>query len=182
MDIKKLSLFGFGVSVVSGLFLFFGQLLLGLFFIGVWIFLDIVHMFFLRRKTFVTRYDDFLSTTLNTGSSLVLLLGLVFGGFISNELGLLAVVGVFLVHYTEVQCAAIGLKRSGVERPFKLGFLGLVLVSGVLEVSVGVEPFGFGLIWWGVLVGAVVSVLISVFLAVAMFLKLSGRKSDFSFL
>ncbi|WGI17365.1 hypothetical protein [Methanonatronarchaeum sp. AMET-Sl] len=178
MDVKKLPLASFGLSVISGLFLFYGQLVVGLFFIALWALLDVFYLVNLRKRNFVTRFEDFLSTTVNTGSSLVLLLGLIFGGFVTGELGLLAVVGVFLVHYTEIQCAAIGLNRSGIERPFKIGFLVFVLVMGVLEVSVGLTFFGFGFVWWGVLVISIVSILISVFLAFTMYFKLSGRKIE----
>ncbi|RZN60308.1 hypothetical protein [Methanonatronarchaeum sp. AMET6-2] len=174
---KELSFVSFGLALIAGLLVFLDQLLFGLFFILAWISVDILYESLLRSKNFVTRYEDFASRTLEAAGSLILVLGLTYGGFVSGEVGLFAVAGVFLVYYTEIQGIAIGLKPTGFERLFKFGFLGFLFLMGVLEVWMGFEVLGYGFLYWGVFIVGVSSFVTAAYIGMKMFLRLSGRNS-----
>ncbi len=98
--------FLFAVSDSSRVLLFLAGI-----FVGLNAVFDTLDGILARSTKNATRKGDFLEHTFDRYADVFIFLGIIFGGYISWSIGIVAVVGVLLSSYIGVQAQAVGLKR-----------------------------------------------------------------------
>jgi CDP-diacylglycerol--glycerol-3-phosphate 3-phosphatidyltransferase len=113
-----MTVLSFLFAVLAGVFFFFSSRSFNLFFLllaGIFIclnaFLDTLDGFVARESGIASKRGDFLDHVLDRYSDIFIMGGIIFGGYVSWEIGLIAVIGVLLSSYMGTQAQAVGLKR-----------------------------------------------------------------------
>ncbi len=145
-----LTLISFGLAVVSAILFYFSGASSSLFYLfsaGLFLsasaFLDAMDGPLAREMNIATKKGDFLDHALDRYADVLILLGIIFGGYIYWPIGLMAVIGVLLTSYFGVQAQALGFSREyrGFGRAYRLvvlilaTFLNLIYPAGIGGLS-----------------------------------------------
>ncbi|MHC1636042.1 MAG: CDP-alcohol phosphatidyltransferase family protein [Candidatus Methanospirareceae archaeon] len=116
-----LSIISFILAIFVGLFFFLSSysshrslnplLLLAGLFLCISASLDAIDGILARETGKASKKGDFLDHTLDRYSDVFIICGIFFGGYITWEIGVIAVVGVLMSSYLGTQAEAVGLKR-----------------------------------------------------------------------
>ncbi|MHA1505777.1 MAG: archaetidylinositol phosphate synthase [Candidatus Asgardarchaeia archaeon] len=126
-----LSLLGFLSMLSAVYFIYLGNLSMGVLFILLSGLLDLMDGLVARMKGKVTKFGGVLDSILDRYSDAVLYIVLIYGGYVSEIWGLLALIGSLLVSYSRARIEAVGVKMSGVgflERPERLLIITISLI------------------------------------------------------
>jgi CDP-diacylglycerol--glycerol-3-phosphate 3-phosphatidyltransferase len=118
-----LSVLSFFFAVLAGLFFFFAGnstrshysfnplLLLAGVFVCLNSFLDALDGVLARETGNASKKGDFLDHVIDRYSDVFIIGGIIFGGYVSWEIGIIAIIGVLLSSYMGTQAQAVGLRR-----------------------------------------------------------------------
>jgi CDP-diacylglycerol--glycerol-3-phosphate 3-phosphatidyltransferase len=115
-----LSFASFFFAVLAGLFFFFAGnshysfnplLLLAGVFVCLNSFLDALDGVLARETENASKKGDFLDHVIDRYSDVFIIGGIIFGGYVSWEIGIVAIIGVLLSSYMGTQAQAVGLSR-----------------------------------------------------------------------
>jgi phosphatidylglycerophosphate synthase len=116
----------------------------------------------LARKTgTASKYGDFVDHVIDRYADVFMICGIFMGGFLSAELGALALAGVMLASYLGTQAQAVGVGRvyGGImgRADRMIVFILATCCNLVYPAAVGIEGFQFPILGWALLLVGVLS-------------------------
>ena len=161
-----LSLLSFLFAVLAGLSFFVSGttynrflLLLAGVFICLSALFDMLDGVLAREIGTASKRGDFLDHVLDRYSDMFIMGGIIFGGYISWEIGIIAIIGVLLSSYMGTQAQAVGLRRMYgglLGRADRLVILILAtFLTALYPFKLGFGVLSFSLLGWAMLIFAV---------------------------
>lgn len=137
--------------ILAGIFLFFSS------------FLDAIDGIIARQRNLASKKGDFLDHVFDRFADTILILGVVWAGYISWEIGLITLSAVLLVSYLGVQAQALGIQREYrglMGRAYRLVILNLfIFLNAFWTEKIGLAQFQFSLLGWVMIIFAVFGII-----------------------
>ena len=141
---NALTLLGLAVSLISGYFIVRHDLTLGVIFLILSSALDMFDGLVARIKGRVSKFGGVLDSMADRYEDGILLISLIYGGFVDLLWGLIALLGFLLVSYSRAKGEILGLKMSGVgilERAERLLIIILAIIITIIYPTLEIAGF-----------------------------------------
>jgi len=141
---NALTLLGLAVSLISGYFIVTHDLTLGVIFLILSSALDMFDGLVARIKGRVSKFGGVLDSMADRYEDGILLISLIYGGFVDLLWGLIALLGFLLVSYSRAKGEILGLKMSGVgilERAERLLIIILAIIITIIYPTLEIAGF-----------------------------------------
>ncbi|RZN40948.1 MAG: CDP-alcohol phosphatidyltransferase family protein [Methanophagales archaeon ANME-1-THS] len=165
---NSLSLLSLAFAALAGLSFFLSGpgtsfnlfLVLALIFVCLNALLDGLDGLVARERGNATKKGDFLEHVIDRYSDMFIISGILFGGYVGWEIGVIAIIGVLLASYMGTQAQAVGLNRIYGGLLGRADRIALILGAGVLTLvypypvpAAGILSFSF--LGWALVIFAV---------------------------
>ena len=118
-------------------------------------FLDTFDGVLARETGIASKKGDFLDHVIDRYADMFILCGIIFGGYVSWEIGLLAIIGILLTSYMGTQAQAVGLGRVYGGMVGRADRLLLIIAATILTWLYPYQALGFSFLGWSMLIFAV---------------------------
>jgi len=118
-------------------------------------FLDTFDGVLAREAGIASKKGDFLDHVIDRYADIFILCGIIFGGYVSWEIGLLAIIGILLTSYMGTQAQAVGLGRVYGGMVGRADRLLLIIAATILTWLYPYHALGFSFLGWIMLIFAV---------------------------
>jgi len=120
-------------------------------------FLDTFDGVLAREAGIASKKGDFLDHVIDRYADMFILCGIIFGGYVSWEIGLIAIIGILLTSYMGTQAQAVGLGRIYGGMVGRADRLLLIIAATILTWLYPYHALGFSFLGWCMLILAVLS-------------------------
>ena len=110
-----------------------------------------------REAGIASKKGDFLDHVIDRYADMFILCGIIFGGYVSWEIGLIAIIGILLTSYMGTQAQAVGLGRIYGGMVGRADRLLLIIAATMLTWLYPYHALGFSFLGWCMLILAVLS-------------------------
>jgi len=110
-----------------------------------------------REAGIASKKGDFLDHVIDRYADMFILCGIIFGGYVSWEIGLIAIIGILLTSYMGTQAQAVGLGRIYGGMVGRADRLLLIIAATILTWLYPHHALGFSFLGWCMLILAVLS-------------------------
>ena len=110
-----------------------------------------------REAGIASKKGDFLDHVIDRYADMFILCGIIFGGYVSWEIGLIAIIGILLTSYMGTQAQAVGLGRIYGGMVGRADRLLLIIAATILTWLYPYHVLGFSFLGWCMLILAVLS-------------------------
>jgi len=110
-----------------------------------------------REAGIASKKGDFLDHVIDRYADMFILCGIIFGGYVSWEIGLIAIIGILLTSYMGTQAQAVGLGRIYGGMVGRADRLLLIIAATILTWLYPYHALGFSFLGWCMLILAVLS-------------------------
>ncbi|HON81129.1 MAG TPA: CDP-alcohol phosphatidyltransferase family protein [Methanoregulaceae archaeon] len=146
----------FFVAIFAGVAFYYGDVLLGTFFIMCNAAFDSIDGAVARALNIQSRKGDFLDHVVDRYADILIITGIFAGGFASWQIGVFALTGVLMVSYLGTQAQAVGVGR------YYGGILGradrlfLLIIAGILTILIPAGVYGLPYLGWLLLIFGII--------------------------
>ncbi len=138
----------FFVALFAGIAFYYGQVVLGTFFIMCNAAFDSMDGAVARAMNIQSRKGDFLDHVVDRYADIFIITGIFAGGFAPWPIGVFALTGVLMVSYLGTQAQAIGVGRYYGGVLGRADRLFLLIIAGILNILIPAGVYGLSYLGW----------------------------------
>jgi archaetidylinositol phosphate synthase len=138
----------FFVALFAGIAFYFGEVVLGTFFIMCNAAFDSMDGAVARAMNIQSRKGDFLDHVVDRYADIFIITGIFAGGFAPWPIGVFALTGVLMVSYLGTQAQAIGVGRYYGGVLGRADRLFLLIIAGILNILIPAGVYGLPYLGW----------------------------------
>lgn len=154
---NEVTLIAFFMAIISAALFFKNLLLLGTLFAIISSILDVLDGIIAREKNLETKKGDFFDHTIDRFSDTIILMGLTFSSYVSQEIGLIALIGVLLTGYIGTQAEAVINERIYKGITSRADIIFLISIFSILTILFQEKIYNKHLIEWAIVLLAISS-------------------------